>query len=165
MKKISSFQFPISNFPRRGFTLLELVVVAAIVALLAVAAVIAINPASQFAKARNGKRWSDISAVLGAIGQNIADNNGTFSCSTGALPTSTALVMAASGTAVYNIAPCLVPVYLEKLPYDPLATSTYYYTSATAYYTGYIIIQATTTGRITVSAPSAELGEAISVTR
>ena len=147
-----------------GFTLLEIIMAVAIVAILATVAIIAINPEGQFAKARDGKRLSDLSAILNAMGQNIGDNNGTFSCSAGSLPTSTKL-LAASGTATYNIAPCLVPAYMEKLPYDPLATSTYYYTSVTDYNTGYTIIQSTTTGRITLNAPSAELDDSVSVTR
>ena len=50
------------------------------------------------------------------------------------------------------------------MPYDPRDTGAAF-TDCTNYNTGYTIIQSTTTGRITVNAPSAELGKTISVER
>ncbi|MBU6501138.1 MAG: hypothetical protein KGJ89_04610 [Patescibacteria group bacterium] len=148
---------------REGFTLLELVVTMTILIMIGVFAIVAINPTDQIAKSRNAKRISDINVILGAVGQNSSDNEGKFSCSSGTLPTSTSR-MAVSGAGSYNIAPCLVSVYLEKLPYDPATTSAHY-TSVTDYDTGYTISQSSTTGRITISAPAAELGTSISATR
>jgi type IV pilus assembly protein PilA len=147
---------------RKGFTLVELLIVIGIIAVLAGVVIVALNPARQFAQARNTQRWSNVNAILNAVGQRIADNRGIFetNCAAGAVPT-TATVM---GTSTYDIAPCLVPTYLSILPYDPSAAGASY-TSTSSYNTAYTIQRDATTSRITVAAPSAELGESISVSR
>ena len=68
-----------------------------------------------------------------------------------------------AGAGNYNIAPCLVPIYAFSLPFDPVATSGHY-ASVSDYDTGYSISIATS-GVITLSAPYAELGKTISITR
>lgn len=145
---------------RRGFTIFELVIVIAIVAILAVGVITILNPAQLYAKGRNTARLSHLNSILNAVGENIADNRGTFSCSSGPIPaTSTRM-----SNSAYNIAPCLAPAYLSSLPYDPSATGAHY-ASTTDYDTGYTILKDAASGRITVAAPSAELNQAISVTR
>jgi|GEM_PF-6638666 len=47
----------------RGFTLIELIVTIAILAVLVTAVVIALNPAEQLARARDSKRTTDIDAL------------------------------------------------------------------------------------------------------
>ena len=147
---------------RKGFTLIELLIVIGIIAVLAGVVIVALNPARQFAQARNTQRWSNVNAILNAVGQRTADNRGIFEtgCAAGAVPT-TATVMATSG---YDVAPCVVPTYISILPFDPSAAGASY-TSTSSYHTAYNIQRDATTGRITISAPSAELGEAISVSR
>ena len=147
---------------KSAFTLIEILISIAIIAILAGAVIALINPAQQFARSRNTQRQSDINLLLNAVGQNMADNRGTFNCSSGALPTSTKKMATSTGS--YNIAPCLVPAYLDKLPYDPKATGAHY-ASTTDYDTGYFISQSTTTNRVTVGAPSAELNQTIFITR
>jgi prepilin-type N-terminal cleavage/methylation domain-containing protein len=143
-----------------GFTLFEILIAIAIIAVLAGATIYLINPVQQFARSRNVQRQSDINLLLNAVGQNITDNRGTFTCSSGAIPTSSTKM----ATSAYNIAPCLAPAYLDKLPYDPNAAGAHY-ASTTDYDTGYFISQSATTNRVTISAPSAELGQTISITR
>lgn len=147
---------------RDGFSLVELIVALAIVAILTAATLILINPPQQLAKGRNTQRQSNVTYILNAVVQNTADNAGAFSCSTGPIPTTTAIMAVSTGS--YNIAPCLVPTYLPSLPFDPTASGTYY-TSVTAYNTGYAILSNASTGRITIAAPSAELSQTISITR
>jgi prepilin-type N-terminal cleavage/methylation domain-containing protein len=146
---------------RRGFTILELVLVIAIVGLLMTAVVILINPPKQFAKANNGARSSHLGVILGAISENMSDHKGSFSCAAGSLPaTSTKM-----STSSYNIAPCLVPAYLSSgMPYDPTATGAHY-SSTTDYDTGYYVMRNASTGQITLTAPSAQLGQTIILSR
>src|SRR3990167_10454746 len=58
---------------KRGFTLLELIIVIAILAVLAVAVVIVLNPAEVLAKARDSNRLSDLSALKSAIALYLTD--------------------------------------------------------------------------------------------
>lgn len=144
----------------RGFTLVELLIVIAIIAILAAAIIIGLNPARQFSQARNSQRWSHVNALLNGVTTNSSDNNGTFTCAAGVVPT-TATVMG-SGAGQYNICGCLVPTYMSSVPADP---STGSYTSCSTYNTGYNIVRDATTGRLTISAPSAEVSATISVSQ
>ena len=57
----------------------------------------------------------------------------------------------------YNIEPCIVPTYVSIMPVDPV--------NGTTTNSGYTILRDATTGRVTINAPGAELGEPIAVTR
>ncbi len=143
---------------RRGFTLVEILISIAIMAIIVGAYFVVANPAGQLSASRNNERTLNLETLTLAIGQNIADQgNEIFSCSSGSIPTSTTDM--GSGSGQYNIAPCLVPGYLAALPVDPAASSSYY-TSASNYNTNYSIVQ-NASGSITLSAPHAELNQTI----
>jgi prepilin-type N-terminal cleavage/methylation domain-containing protein len=143
---------------RKGFTLIEILVVIGIIAILAAIVIIAINPAKQFAQARNSQRTSNVNAILNAIGQRLADNKGvfegtftinsiTYTC--GELPTATSAVdtqMAIDTISETGNLGCLVPTYISALPTDPT------YTSGTD--TLYDVTK-TASGRVEVCAPLA----------
>jgi prepilin-type N-terminal cleavage/methylation domain-containing protein len=132
----------------KGFTLIEILVVIGIIAILAAIVIIAINPARQFAQARNSQRQSNVESILNAVGQNIADNKGIFSCAAGVLPTTATMIESNGG---YDLRGCIVPTYMAEIPVDP-STGTLA-ADASSYNTGYTIMQSATTARITVCAP------------
>ncbi len=59
-----------------GLTLVELLIVIAVIAILAAVAFVAIDPASRFAEARNAQRWSDVSTLMEASQQAFVDLEG-----------------------------------------------------------------------------------------
>jgi len=144
--------------PKRGFTLIEILITMAIIAMLAATVIVAINPARQFATARNTQRWAAVNSILNGVHQNMIDNHGTWNCAV-SLPATATVIKETAGV---DICSCLVTTYLVALPYDPKTGS---YTDCSTYDIGYTIFQDATTGRITVAAPQAELGTSITITR
>ena len=148
---------------RRGITLLEILISMAILVVLLVITITAMNPGGQVATARNNQRTFHLETIENAIRSNIADTRtGIFTCANGDIPTTTKRMASDGGN--YNIAPCLIPNYMDLMPHDPSASSSFW-TDTSNYNTGYNVIKNASTGAVTVSAPYAELGKNISVTR
>lgn len=143
----------------KGFTLIELLVVIGILAILLAITLIAINPARQFGQANDTKRRSDINAILNAVGQYAASNNGNLP------PQITTTASDINITNSNNLCAALVPTYIPALPTDPTLNTQAGVSDCTAagWDTDYTISK-DANNRITVSAPSAYSGT-ITVTR
>ncbi len=148
----------------QGFTLIEILVVIGIIAVLAAIVVVAINPSRQFAQARNSQRISNVETILNAIGQNIADNKGVLTCDDSAV-----VVPTASGHYIseddQDLWDCLVPTYMPAMVIDPLEGTCTPDSEEATYNTCYSIKRDSTTNRLTIAAPNAELEENISLSR
>lgn len=132
---------------QKGFTLIEILVVIGLIAILATIVLIAINPARQFAQARNTQRESNVNTILNAIGQRVADNKGLWTAVTGcdALPSASSTISSAA-----TDLSCLVPTYIpSQLPLDPAGGE---WDSSSDYDTKYSVTQDSSTGRVTVCA-------------
>lgn len=159
-----------------GFTLIELLVVIGILAILLAITLLALNPTQHFQGARNSQRSSDVTAILDGIYEYEAAHTGSLPptvSSVGstavALSNDTTTYTGTGASAPVNVCADLVPTYLADLPLDPgsgsKTPSTGSTCSATKYDTGYKIAKSASSNRFTVSAPSAEGGANISVTR
>ncbi len=147
---------------QRGFTLLEVLMVIGILAILAGVVLVAVNPARQFKIARDSQRRANVQAILSAIGQNMTDHTGNFTCEGVVTEIPQTETRIASDTG-FDLAPCVVPDYISLLPFDPSLEGAFY-TDETEYDTGYTI-QADSNGRVKVSAIGEVTGDPISVTR
>lgn len=144
----------------KGFTLLEVLLVIAIIAILAGIVIIAINPGKQLADSRDSQREADVSTILNAVYQYSIDNDGALP-GPDAIPTEAAnedeiCANATCAGGELDLSELLSDeTYIVSFPQDPQDASG----DGTGYY-----IYRTANGRITVTAPGAE-NSTIEVTR
>ena len=140
-----------------GFTLIEVLLVVALIAILAGIVIVAINPSRQIANTNNTQRTADVNTILNAVYQYAIDNNGALPFSSNGSQTEICATDATSCSGLIDLDDLTDnEVYLVSIPIDPtgLSTNGVGYTIAT-----------TSNNRVTVEAPDAENGEVISVTR
>ena len=146
-----------------GFTLIEILLAIGILAILATAAIIAINPARQFAQARNTQRWNDIHAIMNAVYQYSVGHKGLLPPEVVGITDLTEICLPDASTCNGIIGvPSLTTeaAYLTALPVDPSCPDV----CNDAYSTGYFI-STTVDGRVFIQAAYAELDEPIELIR
>jgi type IV pilus assembly protein PilA len=146
----------------RGFTLIEVLLVIAMLAILASIVIIAINPGKQFASARDAQRQSDVYSILNALHQYALDNEGTFPEGLTSDELEICRTDSESCVDLVDLSPITDSErYLVSMPLDPQCPVSSANCSENG--TGYFV-SVSENGRVTVNAYGAENNE-ISVTR
>lgn len=177
---MSNIKCQISNVPRSGFTLIEILLAVGIFAILTATVIVAVNPARQFGKAKDAQRWSDVNTLLNAVTQAAVDNKGVYPegidssagvyqmIGTAATGCDISACVGPDGSAVTIASSCLdfgagasstnklVPNYLSAIPKDPKVGA-----DAMTYYA----IDKDANSRIVVTACQPEVESVISVIR
>ena len=153
---------------QKGFTLLEILLVVAAIAILAGIVILALNPSKQLGDTNNAQRRSDVNTIMNAVYQYAIDNNGSLPSEIDSTTSSSQVLGTDSSgcdstcTATTTVAACvnllgtLAPTYIVDIPFVPktgAASSTDYYINKDA------------NGRVTVGACDAEQSATIEITR
>jgi prepilin-type N-terminal cleavage/methylation domain-containing protein len=143
---------------KKGFTLLEILLVVAAIGILAGIVIVAINPARQLAQTRNANRSSAVDTILNAVWQYAIDNNGNLPDAIPNTPTEICKTGASDCTGLVDLSVITSSGrYIPSIPIDPQG-------GTAANGTGYTISK-DANNRVTVSAPKAELGVTITATK
>jgi type IV pilus assembly protein PilA len=143
---------------RSGFTLLEILLVVAAIAILAGIVIVAINPGKQLGDTRNAQRQSNVSTILNAVYQYTIDNNGVMP-TIPAIATEVCSTTGAACTAAGFVDLGVLIAsqkYITAIPTDPQCATT-----DSSCYT----ISKSANGRIAVEALIPENGAVISVSK
>lgn len=141
----------------QGFTLIEVLLVVAIIAILAGIVILAINPNKQLGDTRNSQRQSDINTILNATYQYSVDNQGNLPAGITNTPTDICATGAGSCAGLVDLTVLTTNgKYVVAMPKDPR--------TGNSTNTGYEI-SIDSNNRVTVTAPDAEQGKTISATR
>ncbi|MEI7620401.1 MAG: FISUMP domain-containing protein [Candidatus Falkowbacteria bacterium] len=139
--------------PKKAFTLLEILLVVAAIAILAGIVILAINPSRQLAKTRNTQRSMDVNTIQKALYQYSIDHN-SLSGVVSTTPTEICRSGASSCSGLIDLSFLTNnSVYLTSLPTDPQVVSS----NGTGY-----MVYILPSGRPAVSSSLAELDQEIS---
>ena len=158
---------------KKGFTLIEILLVIAAISILASIVIVAINPAKQLGETRNAQRRSDVNTILNAVWQFAIDNNGTLPSSITTTATPICTGIPASVTACTDATPDYIDLtsaglvgldiatqkYIVSLPQDPQCA-----TVCAPGSIGYNIVKSAN-GRVTVTSLHEEQSATITVSR
>ena len=161
----------------KGFTLVELLIVIAIIAILAAVVFVAIDPLRRFKDSRDSARWTDVTSVLEAAKTDQVDNGGPYHTNISSLTSATTYLIGTGGTggciatcpdAALGSTNCVdlgylvTEGYLAKVATAPQASGG---TAWTAAQTGYYLVYNSTTGTLKIGACDSENTDNIYVTR
>ncbi len=145
-----------------GFTMPELVVCCVVVGVLIAVSLFIAHPTDYGPARRDAARWAAISQQMMMISNYVAHE--------GVLPTTIPQEETPIGSEEGMVDLCfdLVPTYATELPYDPTEGAAITDTDCTQdnaqYNTGFTVL-GTYNNKVTISAPAAETGEKISLTK
>jgi len=114
---------------KKGFTLVELLVVIAIIGILSTLSVVSLNSAR--AKSRDARRLSDIKQIRTALDMYY-DSSSTYPVSCPALGTGNCACLTSVGWTNTSTTNCTGTIFMQKVPSDPLSSASYTYTSTSS---------------------------------
>lgn len=155
---------------QKGFTLIELLIVIAVIAILAAAIFVALDPVSRFQEARDSRRFNDLNNMLTAVVTDQVDNGGSYVAAITALTDDLYYTVGTNGAsgcdsgctaqttqaACVDLSALVDEGYLGSVPMDP--------NTGTADLTDYYLMK-TSTGAVEVGACDPEAEAAISLVR
>src|SRR3989344_4467273 len=147
--------FKLTSSKQKGFTLIEVLLVVALIGVLVAIVIVAINPSKNLKDTRDAQRRTDVNTILNAVYQYTIDNTGTLPASI----TTTSTEICKTGSTCTGLVDLSVLTiaekYLTSIPFDP--------STSTANSTKYSILK-TANNRVTVTAVGENAGS-ISVSR
>ncbi|MBN2197707.1 type II secretion system protein [Candidatus Wolfebacteria bacterium] len=126
---------------KKGFTLIELVIVIGILAILAAVVVLVLNPAQLLAQARDSQRLSDLGSIKSAIALYLATASSptigatasctatdcTADCAFSSAVVSSSTLVTGAGWVDVDLTGTTGGAALSALPLDPTNSGSYYY--------------------------------------
>lgn len=156
--------FRVEKSFKKGFTLIEVLLVITLLAILAAVVIVAINPARQLANTRDATRTADVHSILSAVHQYASNNGGVFPENILSVPQEICRTINVSCVDLSDLSILTNnQTYMVSMPQDPLCDKEGGVCTENG--TGYYISKTVDGGRITVSAAGVEVHDDITTTR